>query len=305
MELADLVRAVARLVTRRPLVSFLVIGTVLFGARRALEETELPQRPLVVTVPADAAPTEIERAIDDTILADFAAQAHGPQTDPVIRTRLIQNMRFVDDKLSDEAAVKRALELGMVRTDPVVRQRLEWLARQTLARATFQPPTDEELAAYLQTHRQRFASPPQVSFTQVFLSRQERGDDLQKDGTALATALAGRGTERGSVERLGDPSLLPRRLTRVSARRLDAIFGIGFGEQVIAATEQEWTGPIESSFGLHFVYVEERRAGELPPLAQISDRVAHDLERDRRDGRLRLALNRMRQAYAIQVEVGQ
>ncbi|MBW2459198.1 MAG: peptidyl-prolyl cis-trans isomerase, partial [Deltaproteobacteria bacterium] len=277
--------------------------------RRALQEAELPRRPLVVTVPADAAPLEIERAIDDTILADFAARAHGPQTDPVIRTRLIQNMRFVDDTLSDEAAVKRALELGMDRTDPVVRQRLEWLARQTLARATFQPPTDEELTAYVETHHERFATPPQVSFTQVFLSRQDRGEALQRDGAALAAELATRGTAlggtgRGSVDRLGDPSLLPRRLTWASARRIDGIFGVGFGSRVIEAADQEWTGPIESSFGLHFVYVQERRAGELPPLDQIGDRVAHDLERDRRDGRLRLALNRMRQAYAIQVEVG-
>ena len=88
----------------------------------------------------------------------------------------------------------------------------------------------------------------------------------------------------------------------MSARRIDAIFGPGFGQQVIDAPIDEWIGPLRSSFGLHFVHVEERRAGALPPLARIGDRVAHELERDRRDGRVRQALSRMRQAYEIRLE---
>ncbi len=302
MELTHLVRALARAATRRPLVSFVLIGLLLVGARRVLGTVALPPRPLVVTVPASAEPAAIDRAVDDSILVDFGAQTHRPQADPAIVARLIQNMRFVDDTLSPEAALQRALELGMDRTDPVVRQRLKWLAHQTLARATFEPATDQELQTYVDEHRERFARPPRVRFAQIFLSRQHRGEELARDSVVLAAKLSEQRPPIEAADRLGDPSLLPRHLAWVSARRIDGLFGLGFGQQVVAATVGEWTGPIASSFGLHFVYVQERRDGSLPPLAQIGDQVAHELERDRRDGRVRQAVRRMRQAYQIRLE---
>jgi hypothetical protein len=283
-------------------VSFLLIGLVLVGARRALGVVETPARPLVVTIDASAGPAEIERAVDDGILADFGAQAHRPQADPAIVARLIQNMRFVDGTLSPEAALERALALGMDKTDPVVRQRMKWLAHQTLARATFEVPTDLELKTYVQEHRERFANPPRICFAQIFLSAQLRGDGLERDAAVVASELSEQRLSVEAATKLGDPSLLPQRLAWVSARRIDSLFGSGFGQQVSAATVGEWSGPLRSSFGVHFVYVEQRRDGGLPPLAQIGDQVAHELERDRRDGRVRQAVRRMRGAYEIRLE---
>lgn len=279
------------------MLTIVVLGTALFMATRIdltridLSEpdglTHREAMPLVVSVSTSADETEIDRATDAAILVAFAERAGFVHRDPAIRARLELNVRFVDPSLEGDDAIDEAMRMEMHRSDPVVRERLVWLAEETLASATRAEPSDDELEAYLRSHSERFARPEAITFEQVFVSRQRDDFDARLNEVAEHPSLA-----------LSDPSLLPARLEEASPRRIDMRFGRGFAEQLRGS---EWTR-VDSSYGAHFVRVIERRAGELPELESIRARVVHEHEQDGRARRVREALERMREAYRIEVQ---
>jgi parvulin-like peptidyl-prolyl isomerase len=67
-------------------------------------------------------------------------------------------------------------------------------------------------------------------------------------------------------------------------------------------TPGQWTGPIESSYGLHLVRVDEQIPGQVLPLATVHDAVLRDVMNERRRQALDAAYAKMQQRYSISVE---
>ncbi len=60
------------------------------------------------------------------------------------------------------------------------------------------------------------------------------------------------------------------------ANQVESSFGRGFADQLAELPTEEWSGPIESAFGLHLVFVEKRTEGRLPALSEVRESVARD-----------------------------
>jgi hypothetical protein len=292
VELSHLLQSIVARAERRPLLTFVMLGTLLFAGRRALAVDDVELATLVVVVDEGATPAEVARATDNAILLSFAIRAGYVKRDIAVRDRLVRNVRFVDDALDDEEALEVAIRLDMHRSDPVARQRLIWLASEAIASATRAAPSDEALRAYLHENEERFRRAPTVAFEQIFVSRQRHGADFD----ARVKSVGERPVMTSS-----DPGLLPAQMTG-SRARIDARFGTGFADRLLALDADGWSAPIPSAFGVHFVRILERRPGALPPLEQVRERVRHELERDSQESRLQGALGRMRAAYRIRIE---
>jgi hypothetical protein len=288
----------------RALLSFLLLGAVLLVAKRGASQWLEPRPLLSVSVAADARDVDVQAAIDDALLVDLSLREGWAETDPVVRDRLLRNMRFVHTAaLQDDAMVARALSLGMHLSDPVARQRLAGRARQRLEQPTpADEPSEAELRAYLEANAKRYASSPRVRFVHVFLSRQQHGSDLDRAAEALAVRLRRDGPSPEEARAWSDPTLLAYRQGPLTAERIDASFGPGFGEAVMSAELERWYGPLRSTFGLHFVRLRELQRGARPSLAQLRARLRHDLLVDGREARVRAALARYRGDYRIEVE---
>lgn len=280
-----------RLARQWPLPTMLSLGVGLFLlGRLRMGEPSVEPIPITVLVAEDAGAEAIDRATEEAMLLALAERAGFVERDPAVRARLELNVRFVDPSLRGEAAIAEARRLRMHETDPVVRARLLWLARETVARVTRREPTEEELEAYLQAHRDRFAQPATLSFEQVFVSRQ------RPDFDARVRLVA-----EGPTAALSDPSLLPARVTNASLRRIDGRFGRGFAARVARLEVGGGYRRVDSSYGAHFVRVLRRTPGRLPALREIEARVRIEWERDDRARRVREALRQMRPAYRVEV----
>ena len=53
-------------------------------------------------------------------------------------------------------------------------------------------------------------------------------------------------------------------------------FGEGFARRLSTMERGRWGGPIPSSFGVHFVVVDERVGGGLPPLDTVREAVQRE-----------------------------
>ena len=79
-----------------------------------------------------------------------------------------------------------------------------------------------------------------------------------------------------------------------------------FGASFAAALEKvpvgEWAGPIDSSFGAHYVRVSDRTPAVAPQLAAVRDHVVREWENERRLRARNDAYAKMRGGYEVSIE---
>jgi len=162
-------------------------------------------------------------------------------------------------------------------------------------------PSNEQLAAYLASNPQRFWIEDRVTFHQLFLSSTRRGGALENDAERLRATLA-RTSAVAETAAIGDPFLLGEEFREMSQSDVARTFGEGFAVQLSALEPGRWQGPILSSFGAHFIFVDEREKGRLPPLDTIREAVHREWLNARRieaEGELYRTL---RERYQIVLE---
>ena len=192
--------------------------------------------------------------------------------------------------------------MGLDQDDTVIRRRLrqkmEFISEDA---ATATEPTDAELRAYLADHPEKFLEPAELTFVQVFFSTEKRGDQARPSAEQLLAELqAGRGP--ANLAEAGDPTLLPGDMQSASPQVIANAFGSDFAAQIAEAPVGQWTGPLQSGFGLHLVRVDDRKAGAMPAFEQIRPIVLREWQSGQRTKSNKAFLDSLRAKYDIRVE---
>jgi parvulin-like peptidyl-prolyl isomerase len=276
---------VIRRLLREPLLHFLLIGAVLFVLYGALNRgrSDAP-RDIVISEARVAA-----------IAESFATVWMRPPTEVELRG-------LIDDYVAEEVYYREAIAMGLDQDDTVIRRRL----RQKMefisdGIADAAEPTDAQLQGYLEENAAKFARPAELTFMQVYLSPERRGDRVRADAEKLLAELQAIAGAVDPVE-AGDATLLPATMEAASPQSIANAFGQDFARQVDEAPVGQWTGPIESSFGLHLVRVGERTAGAAPTLAEIRPIVLREWQSDARRKENSTFLATLRDKYDVRVE---
>jgi len=164
--------------------------------------------------------------------------------------------------------------------------------------ASTRAPTEADLSAYLTANQARFVQPAILTFEQVFLGQPTSGS-----GVVHVVAITREALRHGAdPEELGKPTLLPHRMTRTPADLVARDFGPSFTAVLEKVPVGEWVGPIDSSFGAHYVRVSDRTPAVAPQLAAVRDLVVREWENERRQRARNDAYARMRGEYQISIE---
>ena len=132
----------------------------------------------------------------------------------------------------------------------------------------------------------------------MFLSGDSRTDPAG-DAAVLLGEL--RGVDDDGWRRLGDPFMLARSYADRSDQEIAGLFGRAFADAVTELPGGGWNGPVESTYGMHLVRVNDRTSSRTPALAEVRDRVAADLREDRRRERSLAAYQELRDAYQVRL----
>jgi hypothetical protein len=209
---------------------------------------------------------------------------------------------LIQDRIDEEVMAREARALGLDQDDTVIRRRLrqkmEFVA-QDLARP--EPPDGADLQAYLEAHPERFTRPGRLTYTQVFLDRSRRGERLDEDAGRLLARLNAGGPDV-DARALGDPSLLEAAYADISTGDVARMFGADFAERLGTLPLGRWSGPVPSPYGTHLVRIEERTAPSLPPLDEVRDQVAREVEAERAADARDALIAGLRERYEIVVE---
>jgi len=260
---------------------FLLIGIALFGVYQWVSPGDSGGRRIVIT----------QGVVDDLVTQHVAARGREPST-----TEL---NHLVESYVRDEILYREGVRLGLERDDIVVkrrvRQKIEMIAEED---ASTRAPTDADLSAYLTANQARFVQPAILTFEQVFLGQSTSGN-----GVVHAVAVTREALRSGNDPvRLGKPTLLPYRMTLTPADLVARDFGASFAAALETLPVGEWVGPIDSSFGAHYVRVADRTPAAAPPLAAVRDHVVREWENERRQRARNDAYTKMRDEYQVSIE---
>jgi PPIC-type PPIASE domain len=264
-----------------PMLHFLLIGIALFGAYRWVSPGDSGGRRIVIT----------QGVVDDLVTQHVAARGRKPST-----TEL---NHLIESYVRDEILYREGVRLGLERDDIVVkrrvRQKIEMIAEED---ASTRAPMDADLSAYLTANQARFVQPAILTFEQVFLGQPTSGHGVVHAVGVTREALRS-GTD---PENLGKPTLLPYRMTRTPADLVARDFGGSFAGALEKVPVGEWVGPIDSSFGSHYVRVSDRTPAVAPQLAAVRDHVVREWENERRQRARNDAYAKMRGEYHVSIE---
>jgi hypothetical protein len=263
-----------------PMLHFLLIGIGLFAAYQWMAPGDSSGR-IVIT----------QGVVDDLVTQHVAARGREPSS-----TEL---NHLIESYVREEILYREGVKLGLDRDDIVVkrrvRQKIELIAEED---ASTQAPTDADLSAYLAAHQARFVQPAILTFEQVFLGPSTSGPAVVQAVAVTREALRN-GTD---PEVLGKPTLLPPRMAQTPADLVARDFGDAFAAALEKAPVGEWAGPIDSSFGAHYVRVSDRTPAVAPQLAAVRDHVVREWENERRQRARTDVYAKMRGEYDVRIE---
>ena len=264
-----------------PMLHFLLIGIGLFAAYQWMAPVDSDGRRIVIT----------RGVVDDLVTQHVAARGREPSS--------AELNHLVESYVRGEILYREGVRLGLDRDDIVVkrrvRQKIEVIAEED---ASTRAPTDADLSAYLTANQARFVQPAILTFEQVFLGHAASGPEVVQ-----AVAITREGLRSGTdPEKLGKPTLLPRRMTRTPADMVARDFGASFADALENVPIGEWAGPIDSSFGAHYVRVADRTPAAAPHLAAVRDQVVREWENERRQRARDDAYTKMRGEYQVSIE---
>jgi hypothetical protein len=209
---------------------------------------------------------------------------------------------LLDDFVREEIASREAMAMGLDAEDTIIRrrlrQKLEFLVEDAAVEA---PPTDAELQAFLDAHAETFRVEPRVSFRQVYVSRDRRGEEADSDALRLLDQLRRLGPA-AAIDQLGDPLMVPQEVERATQSEVARLFGDQFAAAVVGLAPGAWSGPVESGYGPHLVLVEERMESGAPGLDDVRPEVERDFLASRRKEQLDATYARLLEKYTVVIE---
>lgn len=233
---------------REPLVHFLLIGAALFLLFSFMSSPAGDKANRIVVTPG-----QVEQ---------LAARFKGTWLRPPSKEEIAG---LIESYVRDEVYYREATAMGLDKNDGVIRRRmrmkLEFILEDISAQAE---PTDEELTAFLQKHRERFQQEAQISFRQVYLNPDKRRD-TKGDVKKILARLRG-GTK---PEAVGDPIMVGYEFELSYESDVERLFGESFARQIVTLVPGDWAGPVISGLGTHLVMVSERKERRMPELAEV------------------------------------
>ncbi len=247
---------------REPLLQFLLAGLLLFVVYHQVG-------------PRSGAPDpdgRIELTADDLRQIEIAWLAQGRE--PLSPEQL---RHLVEARVREEILYREALALGLDEGDTIVRRRLaqkmEFLFEDV---AALRDPTAEELRAWFEKNAERFMLPARATFRHLYFSPDRRGARARDDAARALAKLSGEPVDGPAAAALTDPFMFQDYYGDRSFDEIVRTFGPDFARALFELPSGAWSGPIESGYGWHLVWVDSITPARVPAFEDVEAEVRRE-----------------------------
>ena len=284
---------------KQPMVQFLITGGVLAALWWLVlaPESQDPKR-------IDVSARDIERFIQFRTrnFSTSASERFAAMTPSAKRS-------VINDYAREEALYRQALSLGLDDSDYVIRQRLVQKVDFIANEQPISDPTEAELKAFFEAHRDEFQTPALVTFAHVFLRKEtNEGESIAEPSTdvtdhralTMLATLNNSAVPAHSSTQYGDR--FPYRVNYVE--QSEAVVASHMGQSAAhrifeLPVSDVWQGPIESDWGIHLIYKQAHLAAAQPDFLDVAQSVEMRWREEARIAARRLAAERVLQEYEV------
>lgn len=267
-----------RRISREPISWFLLLGALVFALDRFTDDTP-----------------ELEIIVDDALRERLsmvwqASYGRAPHPDEL--------RGLINEHLVEEMLYREALSLGLEQQDQIIRRRLaqkiRFLSEDSLL---LEKPSEDDLRAWFQERREQYAPVPRISFQHIYVNAEAQGAHLEPKLSEISRQLAQE--EPSSGPPVGDLFLLPNSYTDAPLQRVANDLGFAFVEAIESLPVREWSEPVESAYGYHFVWIESRDSGTSAEFEENLERIGRDYQRAQREAANQAFIERLAQKYQV------
>lgn len=269
--------AFSRLV-REPITWFLLLGGLVFALDRLTSDAH-----------------ELEIIVDSALrerLSMVWQASYGREPNP-------DELRgMINEHLVEEMLYREALELGLDGQDQIIRRRLAQKIRflnednQLLER-----PSEDALREWFEARQDQYARAPRITFQHIYLNPETQGTGLEQRLEEISQQLAE--DNQAQSPPVGDLFLLPNAYQDAPLQRVAGDLGFAFAGALESLPVREWSAPIESAYGFHFVWIENRNPGMIPQFSEVSQSVGRDYQQAQREAANQAFIERLKQKYQV------
>lgn len=242
---------------KEPLVQFLFAGAILFFVYSYYErQTDLQAREITVG--------------DEQV--GLMMMNYKTQTGALPTKQQLDAM--IDNYIKEEISYREAKKMGLDKDDEIVRRRLsqkfDFLQTDL---AEIPTPTEDQLQQFYTNNPALFRDSATVSFSHIYFSADNSNDSVAKQ-RALAALQQLKQTNLQRAPEKGDRFPLQYDYTDQSALDLQQNFGDKpFMHELFKVPLRTWSGPFQSGYGWHLVYVSKNDSAKQLPYASVKDDV--------------------------------
>ena len=177
---------------------------------------------------------------------------------------------MVEDKVREEVLYREGIAFGLDKDDTIVKrrmaQKMQFLAEDV---AAAHEPSNEELRAWFDKNKQKFALPSRYSFRHLYFSPDKRGKNAEEEATKALAKIAGQPADSKRAALLGDQFMFQDYYADRTPEAIAKEFGPQFAVVLEKVEPGGWQGPVESGYGWHLVFVSTVIPGRIPIFEEI------------------------------------
>ncbi|MCF6222764.1 MAG: peptidyl-prolyl cis-trans isomerase [Flavobacteriaceae bacterium] len=211
---------------------------------------------------------------------------------------------LIDDHIREEILMQEALAMGLDKDDIIIRRRLaqkmEFVAGDML---TVKEPTSNEIKTYYESHKNELKESGEISFLQIFFNVDKRKPETSESlASNLKYKLNGMDISDLDITKYGDQTMLRSNYPDLQSDRLSSQFGeTEIVEQLLNSPLNKWVGPVSSNYGLHLIYVLNRKPGYIPEFKDVSEKIKGEMIAIRKEKLDKKFMARLREQYTIEI----
>jgi parvulin-like peptidyl-prolyl isomerase len=240
-----------------PLIQFLILGTILFFIYSFVQHKRDKQARTIT----------VDNETVNMIIVKYKTQTGNLPTKEQLDA-------IIDGYIKEEIAFREAKKMGLDNDDEIIRRRLsqkfDFLQTDL---EEISAPTEKQLQQFYTNNPALFWEDARVSFSHVYLSADNGNDSIAKKRAAtLLQQLKNSNLQRSPES--GDHFALQYDYTYQSTLDLQQNFGNKeMSTELLKAPVQKWSGPFQSGYGWHLVYVSRIDSAKQTPFASIKEEV--------------------------------
>lgn len=219
-----------------------------------------------------------------SLLGAWQSQVGRPPSDEEI-------VNIINNFVKEEILYREALLLGLDQEDRIIKRRLAqkitFLKQETIP----DDPSQEELSKFFDQNKKNYFVPTTYSFSHHYFSKETNAKE--RANKALQAF------QQDSVDLKGDPFFLGKNFYQSSEDEIKKNFGASLPLAFNQIEKNKWSGPYESAFGEHLIFLNDISEGFFPSLEEVLPAVQQDYLTKAQDQAVTEYINAIKAEYRV------